>query len=165
MSRLFTLIIAFYVSMLTVGCATHTDLGPPSEGARGMPGALGTFAFNPKPPKPGTTTYWIDSDGVLPGVAGCHRETDGDGVTLKDGRHFGEMCLDKNRLVESNPGVDVKHDHANDTGHPDQFSCKDWCIGEGASGGSCVVVDPIPPCSSESPFYKTSAMCSCDKTE
>lgn len=41
------------------------------------------------------------SDGVAPGVAGCHI-----GLDVKyrpNGRKFGEACLDNGLLVESNP--------------------------------------------------------------
>jgi hypothetical protein len=51
----------------------------------------------------GVTTYWKDSDGIKPGVAGCHVEVTKGGKSFTGRRVFGEACLD-GLLVESNPG-------------------------------------------------------------
>ncbi len=131
--------------------AEHTDAHPPSKGAAGMPGAAGTFEFQPSDWQEGQTTWWKDTDGVDPGVAGCHVGTDENGEP--NGRMFGEACLDNGLLVESNPGVDELHSHGNDTGHPDTFDCNAWCVGKGKASGSCQVAE-APPCAQ-------SAACSC----
>ena len=117
-----------------------------------MPGAMGTFEFKPSDWIEGATTWWKDSDGVDPGTAGCHIGTDSDGVP--NGRMFGEACLPDGLLVESNPGADVLHKHANDIGHPDKFDCNLWCIGQGASNGVCIAA-AAPPCAQ-------SAKCACN---
>ncbi len=126
--------------------------GPPSKGATGMAGAKGTFAFKPDDWRDGVTTWWKDSDGVDPGAPGCHIGTDADGKP--NGRTFGEACLSETVLVESNPGVEVLHSHKDDTGHPDTFDCKAWCVGRGAASGRCEKA-PAPPCAE-------SARCVCD---
>ena len=67
-------------------------------------------------------TYWTDTDGVNPGVAGCHIGVTQDGKP--NGRFFGEACQNAQILIESNPGAGVVHSHTNDLGHPDTFDCK-----------------------------------------
>ncbi len=123
----------------------------PSTSAAGMPGALGTFDYKPSDSKDDSLSWWEDSDGVAPGTAGCHIGTDSNGTP--NGRLFGEVCLSDTRLVESNPGVDVLHSHKGDIGHPDQFDCNAWCVGQGASKGTCVKA-AAPPC-------EQSAKCEC----
>ena len=126
----------------------------PSAGAKGMPGALGTFVFKPKDWKgEGHTSYWKDSDGVQPGVEGCHIGTDSAGKP--NGRVFGEACLSKTVLVESNPEADKLHPHKDDIGHPDKFDCVAWCKGQKHQGGSCKAVSGPAPCAS-------SAKCVCN---
>ncbi|WP_028763094.1 hypothetical protein [Shewanella colwelliana] len=131
--------------------AGHGDIGQPSSGAKQMAGAKGTFAFKPADWIAAKQTWWKDSDGVAPGVAGCHIGTDEHGVA--NGRMFGEACLPDGILVESNPGKDVVHVHGNDTGHPDTFDCNAWCVGEGNTTGRCEVAK-APPC-------EQSARCVC----
>ena len=104
----------------------------PSAGAEGMPGAEGTFEFKPADWVEGEMTWWLDSDGIDPGEAGCH--TGADGNVKPNGRMSGEACLESGLLVESNPGEVELHSHKNDTGHPDTFDCKEfrfpalcWC--------------------------------------
>ena len=126
--------------------------GGPSDGAEGMQGAKGTFEFRPTDWKKGETTWWKDSDGVNPGVAGCHIGTDADGAP--NGRMFGEACLPNGLLVESNPSEAELHSHGNDTGHPDTFDCNEWCIGNGKSTGTCKPA-AAPPC-------EQSAVCACE---
>ncbi len=150
MLRNLLLSVSLAMAILATGCATQ-HYGKPSPGAVGMPGATGTFEFQPADWQEGQTTYWSDTDGVAPGVAGCHLGTDADGKP--NGRMFGEACLENGRLVESNPGKDEVHSHSNDTGHPDTFDCDAWCIGQGKASGSCVPAD-APPC-------KASAKCAC----
>ncbi len=116
-----------------------------------MPGATGTFEFQPSDWQEGVTSWWTDSDGIAPGIAGCHIGTDASGTP--NGRMFGEACLPNGLLVESNPGLDELHSHGNDTGHPDTFDCNAWCAGTGKTAGSCVAA-PAPPCAS-------SAVCAC----
>ena len=86
----------------------------------------------------GKDTYWSDGDGVDPGTAGCHFEFSDDtcGTNLPE-RTFGELCLDDDRLVESNPDKDVCHAHGNDFGKPDVVSCSAWCAEQGKSSGKC----------------------------
>jgi hypothetical protein len=86
----------------------------------------------------GEDTYWSDTDGVDPGTAGCHDEYMSDSCDeVKEGRTFGEFCLDDDRLVESNPGAGVCHTHGNDMGKPDVVSCSEWCQSEGQTSGKC----------------------------
>lgn len=125
--------------------------GPPSEGARDMPGAAGTIEFKPDDWHHGATTWWKDSEGIAPGIAGCHLGTDSAGYF--NGRMFGEACLPDGRLVETNPGAGVLHNHKGGLGHPDTFDCNAWCKGNGASEGTCSTM-PAPPCAQ-------SAMCAC----
>ena len=154
-----------YPAMADQTCPKVGDVytGPPSADAKGMPGALGVREYTPCDWQRGKVTWWIDTDGVKPGIAGCHVETTSEGKP--QGRHFGEACLDDGvLLVESNPSADKLHTHRNDIGHPDVFNCNIWCRGtestSGAlySGGSCKTVtnDVPPPCAE-------SAMCVCDK--
>ena len=90
MSRLSALMLAFYVPMLMVASIANAS-GEPSSGAKGMPGAKGTFEFIPEDQIQGATTWWKDTDGVDPGKAGCHSGTDCKGKP--NGRMFGEACL------------------------------------------------------------------------
>lgn len=125
---------------------------PPSPGAQGIPGAKGTFEFKPADWQAGTKSYWKDSDGVQPGVAGCHIGTDETGTP--NGRLFGEACLPDGLLVESNPAQNELHSHTDDIGHPDTFDCNEWCKGTGKESGSCQAA-PAPPC-------EASARCVCN---
>ena len=152
MPRVFAVILAFCVPLMILANPASAD-GPPSKGAQGIPGALGTFEFKPADWVEGKLTWWKDTDGVNPGEAGCHIGTDADGKP--DGRLFGEACLEGGvNLVESNPGSTVIHSHANDLGHPDKFDCNAWCIGQGSTNGVCQIA-PAPPCAS-------SAKCVCN---
>jgi hypothetical protein len=126
----------------------------PSQGAKGMPGALGTMEFKPSDWKGNITTYWTDTDGVKPGVAGCHIGVSHKGQ--RNGRFFGEACESERILIESNPGAGVIHAHTNDLGHPDRFDCNAWCVGaKKASGGACRAFSGPPPCTA-------SARCECN---
>ena len=151
MSRLFTLMLAFCVPVLMMASVANAA-GGPLAGAKGMPGAKGTFEFKPEDWMQGETTWWKDTDGVNPGMAGCHIGTDSEGSP--NGRMFGEACLPDGLLVESNPGADEIHKHTDDIGHPDTFDCNEWCIGKGSSKGACAVA-AAPPC-------EQSAMCACN---
>ena len=144
------LTLAFCIPMVMVAPAAKAD-GEASPGARGMPGAKGTFDFKPDDWIQGATTWWKDSDGVDPGTPGCHIGTDSEGTP--NGRMFGEACLPDGLLVESNPHAGELHRHTDDIGHPDTFDCKAWCVGKGAVNGTCTVA-AAPPCA-------TSAMCTC----
>lgn len=147
----FNRLVILSMLFLIVSCGNN-DHGEPSAAAKDMPGAEGTFSFEPGDFKEGETSWWKDSDGVKPGVAGCHIGTDDKGVP--NGRKFGEVCLENGFLVESNPGKDELHSHGNDTGHPDTFDCNAWCVGNGNKSGSCQVAQ-APPCDS-------SAICACE---
>ncbi|CAH0990996.1 hypothetical protein SIN8267_01097 [Sinobacterium norvegicum] len=141
------------VTALILSCTSQPSYhdGQPSSGAKDMAGAEGVFAFTPTDVMPDETSWWIDSDGVAPGIAGCHIGTDELG--RENGRSFGEACLPNGLLVESNPGKGVLHSHTNDVGHPDTFDCNAWCVGEGMSGGSCQAA-VASPC-------QQSAVCEC----
>lgn len=151
MLRLFVCSVVFIGSMLINLSLAIAD-GEPSVGAKGMAGAQGTFSFKPADWQSGTVSWWMDTDGVDPGKAGCHIGTDSSGKA--NGRTFGEACLSEDQLVESNPGIDVVHKHDDDVGHPDKFSCNSWCVGKGSTKGICLA-QPAPPC-------MQSARCVCE---
>lgn len=99
--------------------------------------------YKPSGWKPGKTTYWIDTDGVNPGVAGCHVEVTGpnDRTFATPRRVFGEACEAGGKiLIESNPGLNEIHPHENDLGHPYRVNCETWCKGQGKAGGACQAV-------------------------
>lgn len=144
-------LVAAGISLLILA-HTVSASDAPSDGAKDMPGAAGTIVFKPDDWQEGQTTWWMDSDGIDPGTAGCHFGTDSEGEP--NGRMFAEACLPDGRLVESNPGAREVHSHTNDTGHPDTFDCSAWCIGQGKSGGSCQAA-PVP-------FCGKSAICVCE---
>ena len=148
---LFRITSIFGITMLMMAYAASAS-DEPSSGAKGMPGALGTFEFKPTDWEEGETTWWKDSDGVDPGAAGCHIGTDSKGTP--NGRMFGEACLPNGLLVESNPGVAELHSHGNDIGHPDTFDCNAWCVGKGKPKGICKAA-AAPPC-------EQSAVCACE---
>jgi hypothetical protein len=151
--RLFR-ILAVCIPVLMLAGVAQAQHSEPSTGAKGMPGALGTMEYKPTDWKGNVTTYWKDTDGVDPGVAGCHI-----GVTESgqpNGRFFGEACESGTILIESNPGIDAVHAHANDLGHPDRFDCNAWCIGaKRARAGVCRAVTGPAPCTA-------SARCECN---
>ena len=138
---------------------------PPSSAAAAFPGARGRFPLQPGDwigsPDGGPTTQWLDTDGVAPEIAGGHLGWDLVADEW-DGRAFAEVCREDGLLVESNPGVEEIHDHANDTGSPDTFNCKEYCMGiyENATGGSC---QPVPQVACPlSTVSLDSAECVCD---
>ena len=151
LSRLLALAAAVLLSVSV--SRADGDRHPPSDGAKDMPGALGTFDFNPSDSTGvGTTSWWLDSEGVDPGTAGCHLGVTEDGKP--NGRMCGEACTEAGLLVESNPGTEVLHKHTDDTGHPDLFDCNAWCVGKGEARGACAAAE-APPC-------KASARCACE---
>lgn len=152
MSSSIKVIVLSGVLLLLGACASTAPYDGPSPEARGMAGAEGRFAFKPADWQEGQTTWWKDTDGVDPATPGCHIGTDRGGVP--NGRMFAEACLPDGKLVESNPGIDVLHRHDNDTGNPDKFDCNAWCVGKGASKGSCVVA--------AAPLCAHSAKCACE---
>ena len=92
-----------------VACA-HNSGHAPSKGAIEMVGAKGTIEYKPTDWVEGSNSWWKDSDGIAPGIAGCHIGVDSTGKA--NGRKFGEACLESGLLVESNPGKDELHSHA-----------------------------------------------------
>ena len=88
--------ITLLLFLLVLATSSHGD-DEPSSGALGMPGAIGTFEFKPADWIEGEKTWWMDSDGVDPGVAGCHVGTDEKG--LPNGRMFDEACLPNGLLL------------------------------------------------------------------
>ncbi len=149
LTAVLVLLAAPFTLSLTLSAAAD---GEPSPAAKAMAGAKGTFVFQPQDWTQGVTTWWKDTDGVDPGTAGCHIGTDSSGVP--NGRMFGEACLDDGSLVETNPGVDELHSHADDVGHPDKFDCNAWCVGKGSSKGLCVAATALP--------CRRSARCACE---
>jgi len=100
-------------------------------------------------------TFWYDTDGVDPDVAGCHIGVKGLNDKTPNGRSFGEACQSNLILIESNPAKDVIHSHKNDIGSPYLVNCDEWCKGfKKAKGGACKAVSGPAPC-------KTSAKCEC----
>lgn len=150
MSHALSLAFLLCLSLFVIVACSHEE-DQSSATARGIPGAMGTIEFKPDDWIQGKTTWWKDTDGVDPGTPGCHIGTDNQGNP--NDRMFGEACLPDGLLVESNPGAGELHSHNNDTGHPDTFDCKVWCIGDERIGGTCVIA-PAPPC-------KQSAACIC----
>ena len=155
-TAIFRLLALSIPLVLWLGAASAQEpQHPPSPLAKGMPGALGTFDYRPPDYKADVRSYWYDTDGVDPGVAGCHVGVAGEKDKTPNGRVFGEACRDIRVLIESNPAADQIHGHADDVGHPDLFDCNAWCKqAKKASGGVCRVVSGPAPC-------KTSAICSC----
>ena len=86
-------LLAFCVPMLMLlNAASAND--PPTAGASKIPGAKGTIEYKPEGWKgAGVTTYWEDSDGIKPGVAGCHLEVTRKGKSFPERRVFGEACM------------------------------------------------------------------------
>jgi hypothetical protein len=78
MSRIFTFVLAIGMTFM-MSAAVGSASGEPSVGAKGMPGAAGTFDFKPTDWMEGTTSWWKDSDGIDPGQPGCHIGTDENG--------------------------------------------------------------------------------------
>jgi hypothetical protein len=115
------IIMAICIPVLMLSNATAAEHSAPSAGAKGMPGALGTIEYKPSDWQGKISTYWDDTDGIAPKVAGCHLGVTQDG--RPNGRFFGEACQSDQVLIESNPGAGVIHVHMNDLGHPDTF---DW---------------------------------------
>ena len=152
-TRGFFRILAVCIPVLMLLTSAQGQHSEPSPGAKGMPGVQGTIEFKPTDWKGNVTTYWKDSDGIDPGVAGCHIGVAQAG--RPNGRFFGEACQSDLILIESNPGKNKIHPHTNDLGHPDTFDCKAWCIGaKRTQGGVCRAVSGPPPCA-------TSARCEC----
>jgi hypothetical protein len=150
-ARLFR-ILAVCIPVMLSNAATAQHA--PSDGAKGMPGAKGTIEYKPTDWKGNVSTYWKDSDGIDPGVAGCHLGVTQDGKP--NGRFFGEACQSDQILIESNPGAGAIHAHTNDLGHPDTFACSEWCVGaKKAKEGMCKPVTGPAPCA-------TSARCECN---
>ena len=63
-----------------------------------MPVALVTIEFKPTDWAGNVTTYWTDTDGIDPGVAGCHIGVSESGKP--NGRSFGEACKSDLILIE-----------------------------------------------------------------
>ena len=71
MGRSFWSILALsFLILISANIASAED--SPSVGAKGMPGAMGTFVFKPMDWISGTSTWWKDTDGISPlNVHGC----------------------------------------------------------------------------------------------
>jgi len=141
MNKTLKLAVFFFITLILYGCCCEPKEGPPyppatleSEDMKGVPGAMGRMIFTPDD-WTDADSYWVDSDGVAPGVAGCHISTDKN--KNPTGRIFAEACLSERVLVESNPGADVLHKHKNDVGKPDIVHCNAWCLGKGHDRGFC----------------------------
>lgn len=131
-------LLAFWVAIaLAAGGAAAAEKPCPT-----LPGIQDPCRMEYKPSgwKPGKTTYWIDTDGVDPGVAGCHIEVTGPNsrTFATPRRVFGEACEAGGKiLIESNPGINEIHAHENDLGHPYRVNCETWCKGQGKRTGAC----------------------------
>ena len=90
----FVRLLAFCIpTMMLLNAAGANE--PPTAGASKIPGAKGTIEYKPEGWKgAGVTTYWKDSDGIKPGVAGCHVEVTKSGKSFPGRRVFGEACKD-----------------------------------------------------------------------
>ena len=150
-------LLAASVALLLFATAAQAE-----SRASTLPGSKGTITFKPTdwkgnadPNGKPVSSWWKDSDGIDPGVAGCHIGVTEAGVP--NGRSFGEACLANGLLVESNPSSGTIHEHANDIGHPDTFDCNEWCIAvkKPSKGGMCVPVSGPAPCAA-------SARCECN---
>jgi hypothetical protein len=78
----------------------------------------------------GMESWWKDTDGIDPELAGCHIEYTARlcGVESNPGRHFGELCKNNQVIVETNPDPAMRcHNHPGDIGHPYVVNCNDWC--------------------------------------
>lgn len=139
------------------------DGGPshdaPRDGGHGHDGPPGTIPYDGGT---GRDSWWEDTDGVDPELAGCHIEHDRDtcGSEANPGRHFGELCQG-NFLIETNPRENECHKHGGDMGHPYRVNCDDWCRNRYAiplpipflpkrrgvaapQGGTCQVIGYLP---------------------
>ena len=96
----------------------------------------------------GHEQFWSDSDGVHPEIAGCHQEWRTDQCADHQflNGHLAEGCVG-DLLIETNPGAGVCHPHelaimgefkGQFVGHPDVYSCPDFCIQTGHARGTCV---------------------------
>lgn len=135
--------------------AKKNDLAPCSAGAD-VPAGATTCLLDLGA---GKDTYWADTDGVDPAIAGCHYEFAGETCEQNlPERTFGELCLDDDRLVESNPGKDECHPHGGDMGKPGVVSCSTWCAEQGHASGKCESGVAATGAHGDC----TSARCSCD---
>lgn len=135
------------VGLSVLGCSNESTLEEHETGAGTITLDLGA----------GHDSFWSDTDGVDPEVAGCHIELADSScnVAAAAPRNFGEYCQEDGTLIESNPGAHVCHTHENDIGHPYVVDCDGWCRGTfvlpnnqrrgiAAAGGECVVVHELP---------------------
>lgn len=102
---------------------SHHDAGWPFDA--GPPHDAGTIPYDGGT---GVNTFWKDTDGIEPELAGCHIEYTAAGCATAGTRQFGESCS-ANGLIETNPGPGVCHDHPLDVGHPYVVDCDGWCRG------------------------------------
>ena len=72
-------ILAVTLLLFSISVTAGEAGDKPSVGAKGMPGAAGTIEFKPKDWEEGEVTWWLDSDGIDPGEAGCHIGADSNG--------------------------------------------------------------------------------------
>ncbi len=133
----------------------------------------------------GLPPAWTDSDGVRPGVEGCHYPftdvpVNGMGGCQNAGAAadiFGEYCEKQpgadaggglnfcgpaaanadnpDVLIESNPQKNKCHDHPGNAGKPYRYSCDAWCKGLGSASGKCTVI------ANHCGVNKDSARCEC----
>lgn len=149
---------------------------PETEGYTdpGLPGWMGRTQIST------SEGCWVDSDGVLPELAGCHMLVSGDDACSACEsdvqERIGEACYTFIQpdgtpaatawLIETNPGAEVCHPHAGGKGHPDVFDCDAYCkgttepeSGEAYSGGACVEV-PEMDCAGAN---QVTAYCGCTR--
>lgn len=107
------------LGLVSAACSNHDETEDPEAGP-------GTYTLDLGR---GEDSFWIDTDGVSPEVAGCHIEYSESTCTTVAvfGRTVGEFCQDDGTLVESNPAALACHTHDKDIGHPYVVDCAGWC--------------------------------------
>ena len=143
----------------------------PCDPVRDMPGWQGRTMIKTPP------GCWKDSDGIAPGVAGLHLhcESSEEGNCTKSscgnttGAVIGEVCFKFTSstgeesplwLVETNPGIDVCHEHKGGEGHPDVFDCDAFCNG---SKSTTPTKTTSGKCVSKTVDDRLSAFCECEE--
>lgn len=145
-----------------------------------LPGWLGRTEIEPEVLDPlgnpyTGDQYWTDTDGIAPATAGCHYPFQDRSIAgvcsspLNAASRIGEYCnpaagdaghaegFAAGALVETNPGANVCHAHADGLGHPDVYDCDAFCKGVGSPShtGACVVA----PCEADAAIPSAKCVC------
>jgi hypothetical protein len=141
-------VIAAFVTLLMLQIAV-------AQTQPSIAGLIGKIQFRP-PDFTDVDSWWYDTDGVHPGIAGCHVGVVSEDNPTPNGRTFGEACQNTLMLIESNPDQNVVHEHVKDIGLPYIVDCKAWCVeDQGATTGKCAITSGPAPC-------EASARCECE---